>query len=108
MDEDLVERILTVVELVPSGHVVSYGDIAGLVGTGPRLVGRVMSTRGAAVPWWRVVSASGRLPSDLLAQASVHWLAEDTPHTADGVRIRTCRADLVELATAFDEAATPA
>ena len=38
MDDVLVERVLRAVELVPRGRVVSYGDLAALVGTGPRQV----------------------------------------------------------------------
>ncbi|MGL4176117.1 MAG: MGMT family protein, partial [Dermatophilaceae bacterium] len=46
MDDVVVERVLRAVEQVPRGRVVAYGDIAALVGVGPRLVGRVMSTYG--------------------------------------------------------------
>ena len=35
------ERVLRAVELVPAGRVVSYGDLAALVGTGPRGMGAV-------------------------------------------------------------------
>ena len=34
VDEVMVERVLRAVELVPAGRVVSYGDLAALVGTG--------------------------------------------------------------------------
>ena len=60
-DEAYVEAVLAAVELIPPGQVASYGDLAEYVGIGgPRLVGRVMSTQGAGVPWWRVVRADGR------------------------------------------------
>lgn len=61
MDDAYVEAVLSAVEQIPPGQVASYGDLAELVGRGgPRLVGRVMATQGAGVPWWRVVRADGR------------------------------------------------
>jgi len=48
------------VEQIPPGRVLSYGDVAELVGSGgPRQVGHIMATHGGAVPWWRVVRADG-------------------------------------------------
>ena len=60
-----IERVLCAVECVPAGRVVSYGDIAELVGTSARRVGAVMASAGPGVPWWRVVNAAGRLPAHL-------------------------------------------
>lgn len=58
-----VEQVLTVVERIPTGRVLSYGDIAEYVGEGgPRQVGQVMARYGGAVPWWRVVHADGTPP----------------------------------------------
>jgi alkylated DNA nucleotide flippase Atl1 len=52
--DDFEERVLAVVEAIPPGRVMAYGDIAEYVGEGgPRQVGRVMSLSGGAVPWWR-------------------------------------------------------
>ena len=54
------ERVLDLVERIPPGLVLTYGDVAGLLDeAGPRQVGRVLSLWGGAVPWWRVVRASG-------------------------------------------------
>ena len=72
MDDLLVERVLVAVEQVPRGRVVSYGDLAELVGIGPRLVGRVMSLYGGNVTWWRVTNASGDLPAHLADEARAH------------------------------------
>ena len=61
--EEYVERVLALVERIPSGRVMSYGAIAEAVGVGgPRQVGRVMALEGGPVPWWRVVRADGGLP----------------------------------------------
>jgi alkylated DNA nucleotide flippase Atl1 len=74
------ERVLSVVEQVPPGRVVTYGLIADVLGEGgARQVGRVMSLEGAAVAWWRVVRANGTLPPHLMTDAQTHWTAEGTP-----------------------------
>src|SRR4051812_50200083 len=74
MREELIEAVLQVASLVPAGKVLSYGDIAELLGTaGPRQVGRVMALHGAAVAWWRVVRSDGSLPADLMLQALAHY-----------------------------------
>jgi alkylated DNA nucleotide flippase Atl1 len=88
MDEGYIELVLSAVEQIPRGQVASYGDIAELVGVaGPRLVGRVMSLHGAAVPWWRVVRADGR---------PVHGLEEQALELLrrDGTPLRDARVDM--------------
>ena len=104
MDDALVERVLRAVEAVPSGRVVAYGDIAGLVGTGPRQVGAVMAAHGHAVAWWRVVRADGTLPEHLLDRARVRWRDEAIATNASGTgcRIGRHRADLVHLADRYE------
>ena len=76
-DDAYVEAVLAAVEQIPPGRVASYGDLAEYVGIGgPRLVGRVMSTQGAGVPWWRVVRADGR-PVRGLAQSALARLQQE-------------------------------
>lgn len=105
MDAELtIERVLTCVELVPPGRVVSYGDIAAIVQTSARRVGSVMSTHGSAVAWWRVVNASGTLPAALLQDARRHWLGEGIAGTATGCVIQRHRADLDALAASYARA----
>ena len=59
---DFAARVLDVVETIPAGQVMSYGDIAEYLGEGgPRQVGRVMTLWGGGVAWWRVVHANGSL-----------------------------------------------
>jgi len=59
---DFAARVLDVVETIPAGKVMSYGDIAEYLGEGgPRQVGRVMTLWGGGVAWWRVVHANGSL-----------------------------------------------
>ncbi|MFC9443549.1 MULTISPECIES: MGMT family protein [Brevibacterium] len=83
MDEVVVERVLRIVELVPSGRVVSYGTVGVVASCSPRYVGRVMKEYGANVTWWRVVNAAGALPAPLLGRARDHWRAEATAHTQE-------------------------
>ena len=72
--------MLSVVETIPSGRVLTYGAIAAVVGRGgPRGVGGVMARDGHGVPWWRVVRADGTLPPHLMIEAQQHWYAEGTP-----------------------------
>ena len=93
-----VERVLCAVECVPAGRVVSYGDIAELVGTSARRVGAIMASAGPGVPWWRVVNAAGRLPGHLVAEASRHWAEEGTPAVDGRCVTQLARADLPRLA----------
>lgn len=108
MDDVLVERVLRAVELVPRGRVVSYGDLAALVGTGPRQVGSIMRVYGSNVTWWRVTNASGDLPSHLRQAAFVEWAVEgiEVKPNRLGCRIRDHRADLEALAAAWEAAVT--
>lgn len=65
--------------MVPAGKVLSYGDIAELLGAaGPRQAGRVMALHGGAVSWWRIIRADGSLPPDLMRQALAHYRREGT------------------------------
>ncbi len=86
MDADeYVEAVLSIVETVPLGRVTTYGAVADAVGHhGPRSVGRVMSTYGGSVPWWRVVRADGSLPPSHDQEARIHYLEEGTPFRPSG------------------------
>ncbi|MDA8439027.1 MAG: MGMT family protein [Propionibacterium sp.] len=104
------DEVYTVARLVPSGRVVSYGDIAALFDANPRQVGSHLGRCNApGVPWWRVTNASGRLPAHLVAEAAAHWRAEGTPCRADGsgVHMGRARADLPALADAAELALGP-
>jgi alkylated DNA nucleotide flippase Atl1 len=90
--DDFVELVLDVVERIPSGRVMTYGDIAELLGKGgPRQVGAVMSRSGAAVPWWRVIRADGRPVRGLEATALERLQAEGCPIGNGRVQLRTAR-----------------
>ena len=80
MRRDYADAVLGVADLIPSGRVLSYGDIAELLGAGgPRQVGAVMSSRGSEVCWWRVLRASGQPPQRHAGRAWEHYRREGTP-----------------------------
>ncbi len=60
---DLREAAYALLSLVPPGKVVSYGDIARILGVSPRLVGRFMkeNKNPIVIPCHRVVGSDGRL-----------------------------------------------
>jgi alkylated DNA nucleotide flippase Atl1 len=90
--DEYVEAVLSLVERIPAGRVTTYGAIADAVGSrGPRSVGRVMSTYGGSVPWWRVVRADGSLPPSHDDEARVHYLSEGTAFRRSG-RVDLTRA----------------
>lgn len=62
-EPDLQRAIEEVLRSLEPGDVVTYGEVAEEAGWPgrSRAVGRVLSTGGAAFPWWRVVNAAGRL-----------------------------------------------
>jgi methylated-DNA-protein-cysteine methyltransferase related protein len=67
VEEDLTPFEAAVAEVLRAlrpGEVVTYGEVAVEAGYSPRAsrsVGGFLSRRGDDFPWWRVVTASGRL-----------------------------------------------
>jgi alkylated DNA nucleotide flippase Atl1 len=89
---DFVERVLDVVQKIPQGRVMTYGDVAAAIAPHPdlieetgsygaRLVGNVMSRIGSDTPWWRVIRSTGQPPRFHEQQALPYYLAEKTPLT---------------------------
>ncbi|MCU1544230.1 MAG: hypothetical protein JWM50_2095 [Microbacteriaceae bacterium] len=78
--DDFVSRVLEVVESIPSGRVMTYGDVAATLGSrASRAVGSVMARYGSDVAWWRVIRASGHPLIDHESRALEHYRAESTP-----------------------------
>ena len=83
--EDFTEDVLSLVEQIPPGRVMSYGSIAEYLGKGgPRQVGSVMSHHGGAVPWHRVVAANGRVVPGHEREALRRLRDEGTPLRGEG------------------------
>jgi len=81
-------RVLAVVEAIPAGRVMSYGDICEYLGeSSPRAVGMVLYTHGAEVPWHRVVMASGAPAPQHAAEQLARLRAEAVPLTPSGERV---------------------
>jgi alkylated DNA nucleotide flippase Atl1 len=91
--DDYAELVAEVVERIPPGRVMSYGDVAEFLGLGgPRQVGRVMSASGGGLPWWRVIRADGGPPSGHERRALAHYREEGTPMRSDRTRVDMARA----------------
>nr|WP_306237712.1 MULTISPECIES: MGMT family protein [unclassified Ornithinimicrobium] len=87
-------RVIELVDSIPSGCVLSYGDVAELLEQGgPRQVGQVMSRYGSSTNWWRVVRADGQLPKCHEGEAREKLLAEGAPLTSRGVQMKAARWD---------------
>jgi alkylated DNA nucleotide flippase Atl1 len=87
--QEYVEEVLSLVEHIPPGRVMSYGAIADALAdrsgrASARLVGTIMARHGAGVPWHRVVNSVGRLPPGNEVEARQRLLAEGAPLRADG------------------------
>lgn len=94
--EEQVERVRELVASIPRGTVSTYGDIAAAAGlSSARIVGWIMRTDSADLPWHRVLSASGR-PAAHLATRQLEKLA------AEGVAVLDGRVDLKSVRYTFD------
>ena len=61
---EFTKSVVRVVRAIPSGQVVSYGQVAAYVGV-PRAARQVGWTlrqlEGGDIPWWRVINNAGRI-----------------------------------------------
>ncbi|WP_242089352.1 MGMT family protein [Curtobacterium sp. DN_7.5] len=92
---DFGAAVADVVRSIPSGRVMTYGDVAAVLGSrASRAVGKVMAHEGAALPWWRVVRSGGHPPVHHEARALEHYRVEGTPlvHGATAWRLDMRRA----------------
>ena len=90
--------VLDVVDRIPPGKVMTYGDVAELMGRGsPRTVGAVLSEHGREVPWQRVVQASGRPAEPYLQEALALLAAEGCPVRGERVDLALARCDGADL-----------
>ena len=80
---------------VPSGCVVSYGQLAALAGLGraARWVGRALSQlpEGSSLPWHRVIAASGHLS---LASGTPSGEEQRARLRAEGILLNGDRVDI--------------
>jgi len=108
-DRKYRERVYQIVRRIPRGRVMTYGQIAYILGEGytPRTVGFVMHSANADLPWHRVINSQGRcstgrvvLPADkqqrMLEMEGVEFdnhgkceLAEYLWHPAEEKRVKS-------------------
>jgi methylated-DNA-protein-cysteine methyltransferase-like protein len=79
-----VERVRALVAAIPAGRVATYGDIASAAAlSSPRIVGWIMRTDSADLPWHRVITAAGR-PARHLATRQLELLRAEGVLAIDG------------------------
>ena len=88
--QEYVEEVLSLVERIPEGKVMSYGAIADALAdlsgrNSARQVGTIMARHGGGVPWHRVVTSSGRMPPGHEQEARQRLLSEGVPLKGDHV-----------------------
>jgi alkylated DNA nucleotide flippase Atl1 len=72
--------VLDLVDSIPPGRVLSYGEVARMLGSrASRAVGTVLRQSGPGHPWWRVLRAGGHPPTGNEGRAYEHYVAEGTP-----------------------------
>jgi methylated-DNA-protein-cysteine methyltransferase-like protein len=81
-----VDRVLSRIREIPAGFVRTYGDIDP---GAPRMVGRVLATTDAEVPWHRVVRADGSLPKGTRQRSLL--LQEGVPMRGERVDLKRAR-----------------
>ena len=85
------DRAEAVIRGLRPGEVVTYGEVAADAGRpgAARAVGHLLATRPADLPWWRVVTASGRLGPGHEAEHARRLEAEGVRLHDGKVRLRS-------------------
>ena len=85
--------IVAVLERLRPGEVVTYGEVAAEAGHpgAARAVGAHLARSGETCPWWRVVSASGRLVPGHEAEHARRLRAEGVDVDPSTGRVRMVR-----------------
>jgi alkylated DNA nucleotide flippase Atl1 len=92
--DGLAEQVLSLVDRIPGGHVLTYGDVAELTGAPTAwVVGQVLARHGHEVAWWRVLRADGTPAPHLRDRQLALLRAEGTPMrpSGDGVDLHRAR-----------------
>ena len=90
--QEYVEEVLSLVERIPEGKVMSYGAVADALAdlsgrNSARQVGTIMARHGGGVPWHRVVTSAGRMPPGHEQEARQRLLSEGVPLKGDHVNM---------------------
>jgi methylated-DNA-protein-cysteine methyltransferase-like protein len=82
--DEQIERVRSLIAAIPAGRVSTYGDIASAAElSSPRIVGWIMRTDSADLPWHRVITASGR-PAQHLRGRQLELLRAEGVLSVDG------------------------
>jgi methylated-DNA-protein-cysteine methyltransferase-like protein len=88
--------VYALVSAIPSGSVISYGMVAAFLGRprAPRAVGGALSAlpEDLDVPWWRVISSSGRIST-----SSVHHTAQVQRALLEDEGLRLTQSGRIDL-----------
>ncbi|GAA2619971.1 hypothetical protein GCM10010436_24720 [Paractinoplanes durhamensis] len=87
-----MEEVLSLVERIPAGKVMSYGAVADALAevsgrNSARQIGNIMARHGGGVPWHRVVNSAGRMPPGHEQEARQRLLSEGVPLKGDRVDV---------------------
>jgi methylated-DNA-protein-cysteine methyltransferase-like protein len=82
------QAVVTVLRSLRPGELVTYGEVAAEAGYpgAARAVGRILATSTDELPWWRVVTATGRLVPGHEAEHARRLRAEGVRVTDGHVR----------------------
>jgi methylated-DNA-protein-cysteine methyltransferase-like protein len=83
-------RVRQVIESVQPGEVVTYGEVAREAGFegAARAVGTLLAREGSDLPWWRVVTATGRLVPGSEVEHAARLRAEGVEVAGTPERVR--------------------
>ncbi|WP_416565494.1 MGMT family protein [Nocardia testacea] len=92
MNDEVNERVREVIAGIPPGHLLTHGDVAARAGvTSARIVGRILATDGADLPWQRVLRAEGSCAPHLAERQLSRLRAEGVTAASDRVDLRQYR-----------------
>ena len=88
-------RVEAIVAQIPSGHVMTYGQIAALCGSprAARIVGGIAHFGDTALPWHRVVAKNGQLATGYPGGRAAHKLAL----VHEGVQFNAQKVDMEQV-----------
>ncbi len=94
-DKGFRTRVEALVSQIPSGRVMTYGQLAALAGSpqAARIVGGIAHFGDAELPWQRVVNKTGGLAAGYPGGRSSHASAL----TTEGVTVNEDRVDVKNL-----------
>ncbi|MFO7962100.1 MAG: MGMT family protein [Nitriliruptoraceae bacterium] len=104
-------RVTEVVAATRAGQLLTYGEVAAEAGHpgAARAVGQVLRRAGGALPWWRVVTAAGRLVPGLEEEHAAHLAREGIAcHDGRVVAPRSCDDGPLDEAVGTSEIADSA